>query len=347
MSQKEILAIFDNLTDGLMVFNKEGKLLLINSMAQRIFFLKEQDTKKILGSSIEQFSDVPFLNNLFFLLGKEIKECFRRELEIKQELILEITSSSVLKNKEKTGTLVILRDVTREKTVERMKTEFVTISAHQLRTPLSAMQWMLERLLQEKAGKLTEEQKMLLQKAFKDNKKMIALISDLLNLVKIEEGKQDYQLKPARIDEVIESAISAFQEEIKNKNIKFEFQIPAKKLPKVKIDSEQVGFVIQNLLDNAIKYTPAGGTVRAAIELKDQEIEVSIQDSGMGIPKKQQKDIFKKFFRAGNAVKIDTEGKGTGLFIAKNIIEAHNGKMWFESAEGKGTTFYFTLPLNR
>ncbi len=340
-NREEVFAIFENFSDGLMVFDESNKLSLINSAAQDIFGVEVKD---VLGKTIEDFADIIPLNNLFYLLGKDIKNVFRKELEIAEDLILEITSSPILVQGKKIGTLVIVRNITRERRVERMKTEFVTISAHQLRTPLSAIQWTLERLLKGKAGKLTEEQKSLVERAFEDNKRMVALINDLLNLVKIEEGRDIYNLAPVKLEQLVQSVLEYYNKDIKEKQIKLEFQV-LDRLPEVKADPEKIKFVIENLLDNAIRYTSAGGIVRISLKLKNKAVEFSIQDTGIGIPKEQQENIFNKFFRASNAIKRQTEGNGTGLFIAKNIVEAHKGRIWFETKEGQGTTFYFTLPI--
>jgi PAS domain S-box-containing protein len=337
-----IFAVFDNFTDGLLVFDKDTKLSLINTAVEKIFGFEKEN---LLNKTIEEFADIEPLNNLFYLLGKDIKTVFRKELEINKNLILEITSSPIMKQKEQIGNLVILHNITREKRIERMKNEFVTISAHQLRTPLSAIQWSLERLLSGKPGKLTEEQKSVIERAFNDNKRMVNLINDLLNLVKIEEGKDVYNLSPQRLEKLVQSVIKYYQEKLERKEIKFQFQV-LNKLPKIRVDEEKIKFVIENLLDNAIKYTPIGGMVTISLELIDKKIEFSVQDNGIGIPETQKESIFGKFFRASNAIKIETEGNGTGLFIAKNIIEAHQGEIWFKSEENKGTIFYFNLPAN-
>jgi len=140
------------------------------------------------------------------------------------------------------------------------------------------------------------------------------------------------------------SAISLYKEEIKNKKLKIKFQKP-KNVVKVKIDAEKIKLAVDNLLDNAIKYTNSGGKLELELSCGIKEVEFKIKDSGLGIPKSQQERVFSKFFRGENIMKVQTEGTGLGLFITKNIIEAHGGKIWFDSKEGKGTTFYFTLPI--
>jgi len=141
--------------------------------------------------------------------------------------------------------------------------------------------------------------------------------------------------------------IASSKEEAQRRGIHFEFKKPRKKIPEVKIDSEKISLVFQNLLDNAIHYTKTGGQVKVSIDyLKEKDrIIISVKDTGIGIPDDQQKRVFSRFFRGANAIKTETEGTGLGLFIAKNIVEAHNGKVWFESKENKGSTFHFSLPV--
>jgi two-component system sensor histidine kinase VicK len=165
-----------------------------------------------------------------------------------------------------------------------------------------------------------------------------------LNVARIEEGRYLYRPVLADIVPICQSVIDSYKEEIGKKNLKFEFEKP-KELPKVRVDIEKISLAIQNLLENAILYNLPGGKIEISLKLKENKIEFSIKDTGIGIPKELQRRVFTKFFRAPNAMRIETEGSGLGLFITKNIIEAHGGEIWFESEEGKGTTFYFTLPV--
>lgn len=335
--------IFDSLKDGLIVFDKENKISLINASAKKILGIGEG----FLGKSIEEFLNFPQLKNLFFLLGKDIKEVLKREIEIGKNLILEITSVWMLEEKEKIGSVVVLHDITREKTIERLKSEFLSVSAHQLRTPLASLKWSLETLLEEKAGKLNEEQKKIIEKTFNSTQRMLDLVNDLLNVAKIEEGKYVFKKVPTDLEKLTKMAIDSFEDRIKEKQIQLEFRVPLKKLPKIKIDPEKMSLVIQNLLDNAIRYNFPGGMITISLDSKNEKIEFSIKDTGIGIPESEKENIFQKFFRASNAMKTETEGSGLGLFVAKNIVEAHSGRIWFESQEGQGTTFYFTLPLRQ
>ena len=233
----------------------------------------------------------------------------------------------------------------REKAIERMKTEIVSLTAHQLRVPLSAIKWMLKMLLSGDLGRITQKQKGFIEKIYDSNEKMISLITELLDVARIEEGRYIFKTALSDMEKVVLSIISLYKKEIERKKLKFEFEKPEKKLPKIQIDEEKIKLAINNLLDNAIKYTLPGGRVKIGLSYGIKEIGFRIQDSGVGIPKNQQKRVFSKFFRGSNITKTETEGIGLGLFIIKNIIEAHGGKIWFKSKENKGTTFYFTLPI--
>jgi len=342
--KEKTLTIITNFADGLLVFDKENNLDLINLQAEKFLNVKEND---VIGKSIQELTIFPFFESLIVLIGEEMKEIFRKELFIKDKLTLEISVIPIIRKGERVNTLVILHDITREKMIERMKTEFVSLAAHQLRTPLSAIKWTLRMLLDGDLGSITTEQKEFIEKTYNSNEKMIVLINDLLDVTRIEEGRFLYKPILVDIESLVQSVINSYKDEIERKKIKFEFKKPEEKLPEVKIDVEKVRFVIENLFDNSIRYTYAGGTVTIFLKYnkENKEIEFSIRDTGMGIPKDQQKRIFTKFFRGANIIKVDTEGTGLGLFIAKNIIESHGGRIWFESEEGKGTIFYFTLPV--
>ncbi|MDI6602514.1 MAG: ATP-binding protein [Patescibacteria group bacterium] len=342
--KEKTLAVITNFTDGLLVFDRENKLSLINPQAENFFDVKGRN---IIGRPVLELSTFPTLEPLVRLVGKEIKQVFRKELPIKEKFTLEVSTVPMVREEEKIGTMVILHDISREKMVERMKTEFVSLAAHQLRTPLSAIKWTLRMLLDGDLGKITEEQRDFIEKTYGSNERMIALINDLLDVTRIEEGRYLYKPTLADFEPICQFVINSFKEEIEKRKIKFEFKKPEKKLPQVKVDVEKIRLAIQNLLDNAIKYTQPEGKVTITLKSGKKEVEFSIRDSGVGIPSDQQERVFSKFFRGANVLRMETEGSGLGLFIAKNIIEAHNGKIWFESEEGKGTIFYFTLPVEK
>lgn len=335
-------AIITNFADGLLVFDSEGKLSLINPQAEDFFSVKSGD---LVGRPILELSTFPTVEPVVKLVGGEIKGVFRKEVQIGESLILEVSTIPMIREEEELGALIILHDITREKMIERMKTEFVSLSAHQLRTPLSAIKWTLRMLLDGDLGVITDEQRDFIEKTYKSNERMISLINDLLDVTRIDEGRYLYKPILTDLEPICQFVINSCQEEAERKKLKLKFKKPEEKLPKAIVDVEKIKLAIQNLLENAIRYTKSGGEILVSLRHLKKEIEFSVRDTGIGIPKNQQARVFTKFFRAANVIRMETEGSGLGLFITKNIIEAHGGKIWFESEEGKGTTFYFTLPV--
>lgn len=230
--------------------------------------------------------------------------------------------------------------------LDQLKSEIISVAAHQLRTPLSAIKWTLKMLLDEDAGVISEEQRGLLTKGFESNERMITLVNDMLSVDRLESGKIKYNFVPVQYESLVESLIQEVLPLAAKKSIRIELRRPEELLSKVKLDPDKVHDVLQNLVDNAIKYSKPDSTVRVTIEATKNDIITRIADTGIGIPKDQQDKIFTRFFRAANAVKNETEGSGLGLFIAQSVVRRHGGEILFSSEEGVGSTFTFTLPFS-
>lgn len=336
--RNKTLTIIHNFADGILLLDSANNLSLINPQAEYFFKVK---AKNVIGKPLSKIAE---LKDLF---PDEIKGTFRKKFGVRENLILETTVIPIETEKKKMGNLVILHDVTREKLIEEMKTEFVSLAAHQLRTPLSAVKWILKMLLDEEIGEMTEEQKEFLRDGYISNQRMIDLVNDLLSVARIEEGRYLYNLALADLEKTIEPLISSFRKECRKKKISFIFKKPKEKIPKTIIDTEKIVIAFENIIDNAIKYSFPGGKITVSLKFNDQEIEACIKDTGMGIPNSQKKFIFNKFFRGSNVVRKETDGNGLGLFIVKNIVEAHQGRIWFDSEENKGTSIFFTIPIKK
>ena len=230
--------------------------------------------------------------------------------------------------------------------LDKMKSEIISIVAHQLRTPLSAIKWTLKILLDEDAGAITPEQRDLITKGFESNERMIALINDMLAVDRLESGKIKYNFVPVQFEELVQDMIRSLLPLATQKNIRVEFSTPQTPLAKIKIDPDKMRDVLQNLIDNAIKYTKNEGVVAVGVAMEKEELHFWVKDNGIGIPDDEKEKIFSRFFRANNAIHTETDGSGLGLFIAQSVVKRHGGKLWFESTLNIGTTFHVLLPFS-
>jgi len=225
------------------------------------------------------------------------------------------------------------------------KADIISITSHQLRTSLSALKWILKMLIDEDVGKITTEQRELIQKAFNSNERMLVLVNDLLTLSHTDEISITYSFKKIDILQLIEQSLFDFFGETNKKGIELIFLKPENPLPLLNCDEEMIRVVIQNLVENSIKYSNQNGKVFISLKQQENNIQISVYDTGIGINASDRENIFKKFFRASNAIEKDMIGSGLGLFTTKNIVEKHNGKIWFENAKDGGTTFFVSLPI--
>lgn len=241
--------------------------------------------------------------------------------------------------------LLMVEDITKRKLIEKMKTEFVTIASHQLKTPLAGIRWSVELLLGDKLGPLNGKQQELAEKIRINNERMIELVNNLLNLSAIETGEAP-PIRKSRIDiiDIIKQAAEDSESYAAGKNVEITV---CKDLPKeleLLVDKDKIAQVFRNVIHNAVQYSKTGGRVEITCDTMRNEVVFSISDSGIGIPKDEQERVFQKFFRGTNAQKADDDGTGLGLHISKAIVEACGGEVSFESHEGRGTTFYISLP---
>jgi signal transduction histidine kinase len=225
------------------------------------------------------------------------------------------------------------------------KSDFVSVAAHQLRTPLTGIKWSYTALLDPETGPLTAEQKEIAEKGLASISNTIDLVNDLLNVAHIEEGKMKFEIKRQSILKIAKKALESIRLVAEEKKITVSENIPEESgFPNADIDAEKMELAITNLLDNAVKYTPSGGKIDFGISQEQGSIRISIQDSGIGIPKDQRNRVFSKFFRADNATSVQTSGTGLGLYMVKKIIDRHSGKIAVDSEEGKRTAFIITIP---
>lgn len=227
--------------------------------------------------------------------------------------------------------------------LDQTKDDFISMASHQLRTPLTSVKGYVSMVLDEDAGKVNAQQRKLLDQAFISSQRMVYLIADLLNVSRLKTGKFVIEPKPTNLAEVVESELEQLKETAKGRDLKLLFERP-KSFPSLNLDETKIRQVIMNFSDNAIYYTPAGGTITVGLVDKPESVELTVSDNGIGVPKSEQHHLFTKFYRAGNAKKARPDGTGLGLFMAQKVIVAQGGAIIFHSEENKGSTFGFSFP---
>jgi len=240
----------------------------------------------------------------------------------------------------------IIRSVDEIARANKMKTEFVSIASHQLKTPLSEIKWEVEILESKLSEGLNDQQKEIIKNIAGSNSKMIRLVNDLLDVARIDQGRLPLMKEEFDLIDLINGAIASNQGLASAHNIAVNI-VNYGNMPKIIGDKKRMDVVLDNLISNSIKYTKNKGNINIAVTPEKDRIVVCVKDEGVGIPKKQQKNVFQKFFRSENVIKNQTEGTGLGLYIAKNIIVQSGGDMWFDSEEDVGSTFCFSVPLTK
>jgi signal transduction histidine kinase len=229
--------------------------------------------------------------------------------------------------------------------VGTIQSDFINLASHQLRTPLSGMRWLLELLQKGTIGPLNRKQRDFLDKIYLSNERMIALVNDLLEVTRLEQGDVKLYLQATDLEEKVRSVIKEKEKEIKRKKLRVSFNVEHEPFPPVRTEPNKIKQALSNIIGNAVTYTPEKGQVDIELKVLDGMVLCKVSDSGVGIPKEQQKQVFEKFFRGTNILKFENVGTGLGLFLSKAFIEASGGKIWYKSEEGKGTSFFFTLPV--
>ncbi len=228
--------------------------------------------------------------------------------------------------------------------INHLKTDFLTVAAHQLRTPLSSVKWALKLLLDSDVGPINEDQRSMLARCFETNDKMTKMVDDLLNVSRIEGGKSSYKFERNDFADTLNILIENSKLNSQERGVELRLENNTD-ISSFIFDKEKISIALQNFIDNGLKYTLPGGNVLVVVEREGDYVKIKVIDTGVGIPKDEIPRLFSKFFRATNVVYLQTEGSGLGLVIAKSIIVAHGGQILVESVEGKGTTFTVKLPL--
>lgn len=348
-------AMLASIGDAFVATDNQGKIVLVNHTFENLLKCSSSEVKgKKICDVIQVFDsqgqklaakDQPTMETL---RKKKVITTTSIQYKRKNGNIFPVatTASPIIVNKSLTGAVEVFRDVTIEKEVDKAKTEFVSLASHQLRTPLTAINWYTEMLLSEKKLKVTKEQREYLDSIYFSNQRMVELVNALLDVSRLELGT--FTIEPTKLDiaQLVRSVIKEQKSELDKKKLKLKTSFD-KKVPTIIGDQKQLRMVFQNLISNAIKYTNKSGNISIELKKDKKDILFTIKDDGLGIPKDQQKKIFTKLFRADNVTVQDTDGTGLGLYIVKSIVENNGGEITFKSTENKGTTFFVKLPIKK
>jgi two-component system phosphate regulon sensor histidine kinase PhoR len=337
----ELAAILASMTEGVLLVDAEAKIRLMNQAFRRQFQLGDEAIGKTIMEALRNVS----LQELTAAAGPDGNVSSReiaflnpgdRSFDVNAACLRQRDGSHL-------GTVVVFHDITRIKQLENVRKEFVANVSHELRTPLSIIKGYVETLLQPPPIAETEA-KQFLRTIEKHANRLESLLADLLMISALESQQVRLDLTMLSLDSIAAAVIEELSAQAKAKSVSIDLQID-NRTPRVKADPQRLHQVFFNLLENAVKYTQAGGQIKLSARTVDALLEVWVEDNGPGIAAEHLPRIFERFYRADKARSRELGGTGLGLSIVKHIVQAHGGRVWAESETGKGSRFCFTLPL--
>jgi len=351
-------AILEAVADGVLVTDHQNRISFLNASAGEILGL---GSDRVLGQTLNEFSGLfGKAANIWHEIIREWSanpsnyqpgDTYAEQLELEDgRVVLVHLAPVMLQNKNFLGTVSIFRDITHEVEVDRLKSEFVATVSHELRTPMTSIRGYVDILLMGAAGALTEEQTHFLDIIRSNTERLNILVTDLLDVSRLESGRITLEPTPLALkgltEDVIANVRQRAERDEKAMDLKLQFE---PNLPKVYADADRLRQIINNLVENAYYYTPEKGQIIVSIHAtkENDEVQVNVKDTGVGISKKDQDQVFERFYRGEDPLVLATPGTGLGLPIVKQLVEMHKGKIWVESSgkSGEGSTFSFTLPV--
>ncbi len=356
-SARRIESIIFNLADGIIAYDNNFKINVFNPAAGAIFDLKAKDLiGRTIGPEKAQDPDLRLLTQVMFpslapiVQRKSESGTYPQVVDLSftdPEMELRVSTDRIT---DTGGTVIgfvkIVHNRTREIEIYRSKSEFVTVAAHQLRTPLTAVHWTFETL--SSSANVAAADKELVSNGLILSNKLLKIVNDLLDTSKIEEGRFGYNFANVNLVDFVANILENANPIAKQYGVNLYFDRGPEPSISVSIDASKLGLAVSNLIDNAIKYNVKNGSVTVRIKRVTGQpyMQVDIEDTGIGIPEEAMDKLFTKFFRADNVMKFQTEGTGLGLYISKNVVERHGGAISAESTLDRGSTFSFTIPTD-
>jgi PAS domain S-box-containing protein len=362
-------AMLESIGDGLVVTDDDTRVIRVNPGFEKMLGWNASEVSgKPITAVMPMLDDrgklVPYekrAHPVALFTGEKISSSMKYSYQRKDQssFPVSITVTPIFIGEKIIGAIEIFRDITREKEMDEQKSSFVSVASHQLRTPLTTINWYLELILGGDAGKINTNQREYLQEVYHGSKRLVVLVNDLLNVSRIESGRMKIDPKPTDVMALIRDIVKEVFPLTKGTQCLVKIDNASQTLSPVSLDQNLFRQVVHNLLTNAIRYSPQNRKTEVVVHVSKknvtkktkhphlnagQYIVVSIEDHGIGIPKDAQPHLFEKFYRAENALHAAPEGSGLGLYLVKTVVDASDGKIWFETAEGKGTTFSIAFP---
>jgi signal transduction histidine kinase len=322
-----VQAILSSLAEGVLLEDQNSQIIMMNAAAQDLLaVLAEQFQAMKPVREVEAASDA-------------------RRFEIGDRIISVETSPVQMPDGRQGGKVLVLRDITAETEVDRLKDEFISQISHELRTPLTSIKGYSDLLLEAMGGPAGEDERPLLERINRHADTLEDVIADLLDYTQLEAGNLGLRFEQMSIKTVVRQVAQKWVERFEGKSIKFSTQIDDL-VPQIVGDEVRLRRVLDNLVENAYNYTLDGGEVSVALRTRDDSVIVVVKDTGVGISTEDQAHLFSRFHRAGHEHALEVRGVGVDLYVAKAIVEGHGGEIWVESEPEKGSTFTFTVPLD-
>ena len=341
---KQSRAILDSISEAVLGLNSAGKIVFYNSFAEKLLGWEELE---VVSRQYTAFL-LLYPSGQSYIIN-DLQEKFTKDLKIfnkeGQGVSVRIINSPILDDSAKfLGNVLTVRDISKEKELEEMKFDFVSMAAHELRSPVTIIRVYLTAIAEETTSTDLKVQKFI-RRAMVTTDQLRVLVENLLNISQIEKGSLQINQEEIVWEELISKIVDDFAPKAEEKKIAVTFEKPKKKLPKVYVDVFRISEVLNNLFSNALNYTEEGGTVKVKTEVKNNFVVTSVEDTGIGMAQKAIPYLFQKFYRVTENMESGKSGTGLGLYISKTIVLRHGGRIWVESKLGKGSTFYFTAPI--
>lgn len=338
----KLLQVTENMNDGAILIDKDQNIIFANNKIYQMLGAERGD--ELNFGLIKTHFNITSIEKLFnkCLLNKSSHVS---EVEVKGR-VYEMFSHCLGKEKrvgEMEGCFILIADITDVKLLERSKSELVAVASHQLRTPLTAMRGNAEMLIDESFGPVNLQQKELLEDVMSSIKRLIGMVNDMLDITKIEQGKLELVNKSVSLTDITNSVVEDLRAFAESRNVLIKIDLPEQLT--VYVDESRTRQVLQNLIDNAIKYSKKPGNIEITARKSANFVELVLKDDGLGIPQVEQSKIFSRFYRASNVVNSGNSGSGLGLYVVRSIVSKLGGSIFFESEEGVGTTFFVTFPV--